>query len=93
MIFLLCTGPLLQSAVFPMEFLELTAMQISSGKPSQEVGLYVKAVLRTLSTGLSPEQAGEMWKEAQLAWDKFLPSSDINSFVRDHVSTLILQFF
>ena len=74
---------MLESSVFPKTFLFDTAMHISPDKQCIEAGQYAEAVLRNFA---SPQLAGEMWKEANLNWNMFLPSADIDPFIQKHVS-------
>jgi hypothetical protein len=59
-------------------------MQISPDKQCTEAGQYATAVLSTLAEHKGKQFAGEMWKEAHLSWDKFLPSADIDTFIEKH---------
>ena len=81
---------MLQSGVFQMKFLYETAMHISpAGKQCIEAGQYAEAVVKTLLTSKDQQFVGEMWKEANLNWKMFLPSSDIDTFIHKHVSIMV----
>ena len=77
-----------------MEILSTTANHICrhqcDHKPNEKTclyaGSYVEAVLRILSKIVGEEQVCEMWNDAQLKWDMFLPVANIDSFVKDNVS-------
>jgi translation initiation factor 4G len=49
-----------------------------------EVGHYVEAVIKILSKKVGQGQAGEVWNDAQLQWNMFLPKEDIEKFVKEH---------
>ena len=61
-------------------------MEISPKKQCKEAGQYVVAVLRRLSLSRGEQHVGEMWREANLNWEMFLPSSDIETFISQNVS-------
>ena len=52
------------------------------------VGRYAEAVLRILSKNenISEEHVCEMWNDARLKWDMFLPEANVDSFVKENVS-------
>ena len=72
-----------------MDILSTTAEHICQHcdqKPNVYCGSYAEAVLRILSQNVGEERVSEMWNDAQLKWNMFLPVSDIDNFVKDKVS-------
>lgn len=90
---LFISAPLLEKGIFGMDILSTTADHIcrpcdhkANEKSCLQVGSYVEAVLRILSKSVGEEKVCEMWNDAQLKWDMFLPVANIDSFVKDSVS-------
>ena len=87
----LFTAPLLANRIFEMDLLTTCENICRYGdynpkEKSKEVGHFLEAILRILSKTVSQEQVCQMWCDADLKWDMFLPISDVDSFIKENVS-------
>ena len=80
------TAPLLASRMFEMDLLTTSENICRDEKTCKDVGHFAEAILRILSKTVSQEQICQMWSDADLKWDMFLPISDIDSFIKENVS-------
>ena len=75
---------MLESRHFAMNILTATIGKINEeGVPCELTGKYVEAVLRLAVQKTSKVKVAEMWKEACLSWELFLPEKEINDFLAD----------